>query len=258
MVSLKLKPLNGWRHFFGEVGIIILGVLVALGLGAIATEIGWRLEAREARKAIGLELGEAVGQAIERTKFLPCVERRLDELAVLLDRASSTGRLPPIGDIAIPAIRTWTHGTWDSAVSAQTAAHLGRHELKAYVGAYEYITRLGETNQQEVEVWTRLYPLVGPGRALYPAEAAALRLAISEARITNRRITRTGVRLTQVVDAYDLPFDDAHKREFSDNPMSDYDICQPIGAEAPAHYGQAPRQYTVESVQKDPITRVAN
>ena len=26
------KPLHGWREFAGEVGIIVLGVLIALGL----------------------------------------------------------------------------------------------------------------------------------------------------------------------------------------------------------------------------------
>jgi len=30
------KPLHGWREFAGEVGIIVLGVLIALGLGQVA------------------------------------------------------------------------------------------------------------------------------------------------------------------------------------------------------------------------------
>ena len=257
MVSLKLKPLNGWRHFFGEVGIIILGVLVALGLGAIATEIGWRIEARAARKSIGLELGESVGQAIERTRVYPCVERRLDHLAALLDKASSTGRLPPIGDIAMPPSHTWTHGSWDSAVSAQTAAHMGREELIAYVATFEYVAGLGETGLKEFEVWTRLYQLVGPGRALSPAEAADLRLAIGEARITNRRMARRGALLTQMVEAYDLFVDHTYMRGYVDKPLPDYAICQPIHADIPAHYGQAPRQYTLEAVHKAPITRIA-
>ena len=28
------KPLHGWREFVGEVGIIVIGVLIALGGGA--------------------------------------------------------------------------------------------------------------------------------------------------------------------------------------------------------------------------------
>jgi hypothetical protein len=29
------KPLHGWREFAGEVGIIVLGVLIALGAGVL-------------------------------------------------------------------------------------------------------------------------------------------------------------------------------------------------------------------------------
>lgn len=36
------KPLHGWRAFAGEVGIIVLGVLVALGLDQVADQIHWQ------------------------------------------------------------------------------------------------------------------------------------------------------------------------------------------------------------------------
>ena len=32
------KPLHGWREFAGEVGVIVLGVLIALGFEQIASE----------------------------------------------------------------------------------------------------------------------------------------------------------------------------------------------------------------------------
>jgi len=51
------KPLHGWREFAGEVGVIVLGVLIALGLGEVAQ--GWndRSNTREARDAIRAEIG---------------------------------------------------------------------------------------------------------------------------------------------------------------------------------------------------------
>jgi hypothetical protein len=33
-----IKPLHGWRAFLGEVGIIVLGVLVALVVGQFAQD----------------------------------------------------------------------------------------------------------------------------------------------------------------------------------------------------------------------------
>ena len=35
----QLKPLRGWREFSGEVGIIVLGVLIALGAQQVVQDI---------------------------------------------------------------------------------------------------------------------------------------------------------------------------------------------------------------------------
>lgn len=253
MARWAWKPLQRWRRFLGEVGIIVLGVLIALGLGAVATEIGWRVEASVARKAIGLELGGALGAAIERTRFAPCVERRLDELALFVDRAATTGRLPPLGDVRSPPLRRWNRGIWDSSISAQTTSHFNSVDLSAYVAAYQYIDLLGATNRQEIAAWTAIYALVGPGRALMPAEAAELRRAIGVARGANRLLVVSSVRLQQEVEAYRLPFDDAAMREFSDRPASGKEICQPVDADVPASYGQAPFRTTLDRARKSPI-----
>jgi hypothetical protein len=34
------KPLHGWREFAGEVGVVLLGVLVALGAPLVETNPG--------------------------------------------------------------------------------------------------------------------------------------------------------------------------------------------------------------------------
>ena len=36
------KPVHGWREFGGEVGIIVLGVLLALAAEALIEHTGWR------------------------------------------------------------------------------------------------------------------------------------------------------------------------------------------------------------------------
>lgn len=50
------KPLHGWRAFAGEVGIIVLGVLIALGAQEVAQNIQQRSDARDADRAIRGEL----------------------------------------------------------------------------------------------------------------------------------------------------------------------------------------------------------
>jgi hypothetical protein len=37
------KPIHGWRQFFGEVGIIVVGVLIALSAEQIVEERTWTI-----------------------------------------------------------------------------------------------------------------------------------------------------------------------------------------------------------------------
>ena len=42
------KPLHGWREFGGEVGVIVLGVLIALGAQQLMSDWQWRNDVRDA------------------------------------------------------------------------------------------------------------------------------------------------------------------------------------------------------------------
>ena len=50
------KPLHGWREFTGEVGIIVLGVLIALGAEQVVETIHTHQRIRETRAALDAEL----------------------------------------------------------------------------------------------------------------------------------------------------------------------------------------------------------
>ena len=52
------KPLHGWREFAGEVGIIVVGVLIALALEQVVQSIHDRSVADQARDAIRAEVRE--------------------------------------------------------------------------------------------------------------------------------------------------------------------------------------------------------
>lgn len=43
------KPQHGWREFIGEVGVIVLGVLIALSAEQIVETLHWRSQIRHGR-----------------------------------------------------------------------------------------------------------------------------------------------------------------------------------------------------------------
>src|SRR3954467_15836039 len=88
------KPLHGWRPFAGEVGIIVLGVLIALGLEQIASSVRDRANEREAHQAVYAEIMQNLSYMKARMATQGCVERRLDEIGALLESAGD-GALSP-------------------------------------------------------------------------------------------------------------------------------------------------------------------
>ena len=50
------KPLHGWREFAGEVGVIVLGVLIALCAQQMLSDWQWRSDVRDADQRMTAEL----------------------------------------------------------------------------------------------------------------------------------------------------------------------------------------------------------
>ena len=85
------RPLHGWREFAGEVGIIVLGVLIALGAEQIAVYFHQRAVLREAEDAMKSELRDHnLPQAFTRAAIFNCYEQQLDAISAAVassDRA---------------------------------------------------------------------------------------------------------------------------------------------------------------------------
>ncbi len=255
---MRGKMIDWWRSergrkWAGELANIVLGVLVALMLGAVATWIGWKIDVADARASIGDELGEIAGQARFRERANNCLEQKFDRIGEILAAAETSGRLPPIGPLGEPVTLTWSSGVWTSVIGADIGSHFNRGELDNLSGAYEMVTIINSRTQSELDAWTRLYAIVGPGRSIAPDEIAALRGNLAEARVLNRQIVAASLRLNQTIEAFDLPANANTIRQYGTAPLSRY--CSPItGADGRA-YGQAPMADVVTRIQANPITR---
>jgi hypothetical protein len=109
------KPLHGWREFAGEVGIIVLGVLIALGFEQIVETVHGNTQVREFREAADEELAYDMAAYEKRLALGPCVRARLLEL----DRVIASNR----AGHAIPL-----HGlsNWPVTESLRTSVWAGR------------------------------------------------------------------------------------------------------------------------------------
>src|SRR5947208_1037287 len=95
------KPLHGWRAFLGEVGVIVLSILIALALERAVAGIEDRKVAGEARQAIDAEMREDLTRIASHLAQGSCNDRRLEEIAGLLRDWKNSKALPAglsIGD----------------------------------------------------------------------------------------------------------------------------------------------------------------
>jgi hypothetical protein len=231
------KPNLGERQskFAKEVGIIILGVLIALGLGAIATEIGWRIEVRAARQQLRYELGHNFERLRVWESAKDCTERRLNQLAKILAEASATRRLPPVGAFVGPPVGTWPRGVWESENAAQTAAHFPSRELASISRLYGLFEGVALVNLEARDAWITLSMMAGPGRPLDVGTEAALYAALAKARAVNNVSSRAPRLLMQRhLGAGYAQVDPGNPPLFS--PPR---ICATLGAVPPTYGGTA-------------------
>jgi len=249
----KPKPVHTWREFLIELGTIVLGICIALAGEQAIEELHWRSQVRAARQVIASEMTYNLVGAIGHIRALGCVEQRLDTLAGILDQAARAGSLPPVGHIGEPVRHSWRSGAWDSVVASQTASHFPPEQLAALSSLYKRVQRGEEFATRELEAWSYLYAIVGPGRRLDPASEADLRKALSVARDMGRTVATTSTFVVNEAAAADLPFTEAEQQQLADAenrpltgaPRTRADdartnaICEPIGA-VPPTYGDAP------------------
>ncbi len=247
------KPWHGAREFLKEYVIIVVGVLTALGAEQLVSALDWQAKLREARQGLSEELAEDLGKAEVRIRVAPCIDQRLDALAVIVDQAVRTGKLPALPTPAGPPYNSWATGVWQSALSAQTVSHMPADELRTYTRVYQVIARIEASGPQEETVWTTLFGLAGPGRAFDAADAQTYRGAIGQARTLNGLSAGFGVRAHQLVDAHHLPYDSKSYHQRVDQYPLGQTACETFKGSPPATYGASPAADFPEVARSKPI-----
>lgn len=241
------KPLHGWREFLGEVGIIVIGVLIALSAEQVIENLHWRHEVEAGREALESEIENIASLSLERESMSACLGHRFQDIATIIDQAAASGRLPAVGPIGNPSRRPWHVQSWDSLIAAQTATHFPKEEMLALGGLETLLRSIDESNVQEFNDWTTLWTIVGPGRRLASGEEFQLRQALTRAAY-NAKLMRVMTRQTLelIKERHLLPNDKLAEIErqgvIDGNIMREKGpVCRPIGA-APTQYGASPIQ----------------
>lgn len=219
------KPLHGWREFIGEVGIIVLGVLIALGAQQLAEAAQWRDRIRRAERAMRIELGEDNGpQAYGRVIIGPCLDQ---QIARIHDGAGHVpaSQLREWVFAYGPPFSSWDSEAWKAVLGSDIGSHMGPERLVEWSSPYRILADLTQENHRERDVSIQLHEAIPPTSDPSEADLKNLRLAAAQLRTFNAGFYRASQLILARSQALNAPVPEPIKRELLKEARAIYGDC---------------------------------
>jgi hypothetical protein len=208
------KPLHGWRAFVGEVGIIVIGVLIALGAEQVVEDWQWRHKVAVVRKSLLGELANDRARWDVDLKAANCAEQVAGRIRSWA-HAGATGPVPSAPDSTELAMLTMHSTNWTLAANSQALEHFPIAEQLAFAALYAGLANRQVSVDQASIALDRIHALVplasDPAARRELLESlgdlsAADRSMIRNERYMNRHFDALGVKPDESDFAADLSF----------------------------------------------------
>ncbi len=179
----KPKAIHSWRELINEIGVIVIGVLIALGAEQAVEAIHWSHEVEAQRMSLNAEAQDNLGSVARRQVQQPCVDRRLADIRLVFERHAHHQPLGIVGTFAHPTLASSSRGSWDIALSGQALPHMSQRERLKFSAVFGTFASWQQETVDESAIWSRLAMLKdvdllneGDWSALHSAYAEAVEL----------------------------------------------------------------------------------
>lgn len=172
------QPPQGWTALAWEVGVVFVGIALALGAQQLADMLYWRGQAAQAKRAIEQELLQHEMDGYERLAVQRCLRNQLAILSQRLATPRGEWQAMPMivqqkGDwqatqMVVPSayrapIRLWPNEAWETARSSGALNHLPDRTVATYAEAYTRAMRIYRLQQDEDSAASKLVALAVDG-----------------------------------------------------------------------------------------------
>jgi hypothetical protein len=169
----KPKAAHSLQEFAVEIGIIVVGILIALSLEQGVEALRSHQEAQETDRALQREVRTDLGEAIQGVIANGCYRARIAELTRKLTAPGDTwngeyetpkvdrfGGQPAVAAAILPiAFGTMTHNLWDSPAVTSGLSHLDASRAHRYSDIYRYVAALQGVTEDIMARESELQPL---------------------------------------------------------------------------------------------------
>jgi hypothetical protein len=175
----RFSPSMGWKAFWSEILIVVLGVAIALAANEAVEDLSWRGKVRDGEARVRGDTERVFMWGAENYATQPCFEAQLDRLAQRVMESGTTLTPAPVySDSTSPLpvnprfvlrmpTRPWRFPVWEALVANGTATHFSRQRQDIYSSLDYSIAAASGYRDESIRLYGRLMALS------YPAELDA-------------------------------------------------------------------------------------
>lgn len=194
----KPKPVHSWRELLTEIGVIVIGVAIALAAEQGVDWLHWQHRVADARSRMLLELRNDDGpQAYTRVAAATCFDQQLDGIQGAIEGGRSRDEITAIASRYAPPLRTWDSTAWDSMIASDVASHVTSEQMSNWGMIYDLFPRMNARSEQERESLVALRPIRGGAEKPSSSEADTMLAAVAQLRAINRNFAIGAVSVLQ-------------------------------------------------------------
>jgi len=183
------RPAHGWRELLREIGIIVLGVLIALGAEQVVRDLHMRAQVRHAEAQMREEISNDDGpQVLQRIALAPCIEQHLTVIRTLAEQGGSRPTLVQAIAAYDPPSHTWDSIAFQAASMSAVVLQLPPERLWRWAYVYTAMPLLDRADEREFLDVAKLRALGQTGGALSDVERQGVLAAVELLRRDNAEI----------------------------------------------------------------------
>jgi hypothetical protein len=222
----KPKPVHNWREFFKEIGVVVLGVCIALGAEQTVEALHWRHKVRDAAEAMRLEMRDDNGpQAYTRVAVQACFDRQLDAIQTAIEAGRDRPAITALIGGYRPPFRSWDSEAWNAVLASDVGSHVTAEQMIDWSKPYRTIPSLQTANAQEHADWIGLQPTHRSAERLSPGEADTMLAAVQRLRQDNRDTAERSRLLLYGLDKFGINQAPERQRRILDGLRSRFRDC---------------------------------
>jgi hypothetical protein len=220
------KALHSWVEVAKEIGVITIGVLIALALEQMLEDREWHRKVAAAETGMRRELFWDNGpQVYQRAATHPCAIAQLDRIRSAVEQGKSRAEIGRLIDGYWVQFVTYDSLAHEAANDSEVAAHMPENDRNAFDEAYAAIPLMDKTSAQEAADLARLRALKRSGGPLEQYEEAEVLAGVEALRNDDRMMWVSAKSAFDAMHRLQGRLDPKRMKLFMDNARDHYGTC---------------------------------